>query len=395
MVDRVIQLQPLVRRFGVPALVGMILLALFLDVVLRPEPIGVDFHTYAAASLVGMQTGWAYIYDQNLVTYIQTQIPTRVWTQPFLSPPPVAWMVAPLMALPYAAAFFVWALGILAAFIAALWWSTDYRGRARVIAVGATVAVWWVFSAVHVGQVAPLIAAGLLVAWRLLREDKDFAAGIVLTVVLFKPNTALLAPIALAFAGRFKAFVAWIAGSVVLVGVSLASLGPHGIEAYIVDLIDMPAQIRHSASLQAIEGTFGLTGAGATALRVIIVVAAMATAYRFRKSPWLAMVVGAMASLMTASYLHPSDICLLVASGWILWHERSDRVWRALLVGLWFVALPFLRVVGLGVPLNRWLIIEMVFMVALILDAWMTRPAISSQPRALTPAADFSGPAPA
>src|SRR2546421_1003108 len=119
MVDRVIQLQPLVRRFGVPALVGMILLALFLDVVLRPEPIGVDFHTYAAASLVGMQTGWAYIYDQNLVTYIQTQIPTRVWTQPFLSPPPVAWMVAPLMALPYAAAFFVWALGILAAFIAA------------------------------------------------------------------------------------------------------------------------------------------------------------------------------------------------------------------------------------------------------------------------------------
>jgi len=130
-------------------------------------------------------------------------------------------------------------------------------------------------------------------------------------------------------------------------------------------------------------------------LRVIIVVAAMATAFRFRKSPWLAMVVGAMASLMTASYLHPSDICLLVASGWILWHERSDRVWRALLVGLWFVALPFLRVVGLGVPLNRWLIIEMVFMVALILDAWMTRPAISSQPRALTPAADFSGPAPA
>ena len=178
MVDRVIQLQPLVRRFGVPALVGMILLALFLDVVLRPEPIGVDFHTYAAASLVGMQTGWAYIYDQNLVTYIQTQIPTRVWTQPFLSPPPVAWMVAPLMALPYAAAFFVWALGILAAFIAALWWSTDYRGRARVIAVAATVAVWWVFSAVHVGQVAPLIAAGLLVAWRLLREDKDFAAEV-------------------------------------------------------------------------------------------------------------------------------------------------------------------------------------------------------------------------
>src|SRR5438270_11770756 len=119
-------------------------------------------------------------------------------------------MVAPMMALPYAAAFFVWALGILAAFIAALWWSTTYRGRARLLWVAAAVAVWWVFSAVHVGQVETLIAAGLLVAWRLRREDKDFAAGIVLTVVLFKRNAAPRAPICRVFAGHFKASISWI-----------------------------------------------------------------------------------------------------------------------------------------------------------------------------------------
>jgi hypothetical protein len=217
----------------------------------------------------------------------------------------------------------------------------------------------------------------------------------VLTVVLFKPNTALLAPIALAVAGRFKAFTAWLAASVALVAVSVATLGAHGVESYLNDLINMPAQIRHNASLQAIEGTFGLTGIGATALRVVIVLAALAVAYRYRKTPWLAMVAGAMGSLMTASYLHPSDICLFVAAGWIYWHERRGPAWRALLVAMWFVSLPFLRIFGAGLPLNRWLVVEMVFMLAVVVDAWVKRPEASPKPVALTATADIGRRAPA
>jgi hypothetical protein len=389
MVGRLIQAHPLYRRFGVPALVGVILVALFIDLAFRPEPIGVDFHTYVAASVVGMQHGWSFIYDQDLITQAQTQLPTRVWTQPFLSPPPVAWMVAPLTALPYAVAFFIWAALTLAAFIAAVAWSTQYRGAARIVAVGAAVAPWWVFAAVNVGQVAPLIAAGVLVAWRLLREDKDVAAGVVLTVVLLKPNTALLAPIALAFAGRFKAFGAWVAASAVLGVVSLLSLGEHGITAYLDDLMHMPRGIQHSAAVQAIEGSFGLTGAGAMVLRAIIVLAALVTAYRFRKEPWLAMVVGAMASLTTATYLHPSDICLFIASGWILWHERESRTWRTFIVALWLVALPFLRILGAGLPLNRWILLELAFLVALCADSWLRGRAMSLRPEPLTATADI------
>jgi hypothetical protein len=298
-------------------------------------------------------------------------------------------MVAPLTALPYAVAFFIWAALTLAAFIAAVAWSTQYRGAARIVAVGAAVAPWWVFAAVSVGQVAPLIAAGVLVAWRLLREDKDVAAGVVLTVVLLKPNTALLAPIALAFAGRFRAFGAWVAASAVLGVVSLLSLGEHGITAYLDDLMHMPRGIQHSAAVQAIEGSFGLTGAGAMVLRAIIVLAALVTAYRFRKEPWLAMVVGAMASLTTATYLHPSDICLFIASGWILWHERESRTWRTFIVALWLVALPFLRILGAGLPLNRWILLELAFLVALCADSWLRGRAMSLRPEPLTATADI------
>jgi Glycosyltransferase family 87 len=323
------------------------------------------------------------------VTIAQIQLPTRVWTQPFLSPPPVAWMVAPLTPLPYPVSFFIWAALTLAAFIAAVAWSTYYRGTARLVAVGAAVAPWWVFAAVNVGQVAPLIAAGVLVAWRLLREERDIWAGLVLTVVLLKPNTALLAPIALAFAGRFKAFGAWVAASAVIVLISLVSLGEHGTAAYIDDLIHMPTGILHSAAVQTIEGSFGLTGAGAVVLRLVIVVAALASAYRFRKEPWLAMVAGAMASLTVATYLHPSDICLFVASGWILWHERHSNMWRGFIAALWFVTLPFLRIVGAGLPLNRWILLELAFLAALCADSWMRGRARSVQPEPLTATADI------
>ena len=133
---------------------------------------------WRAASLVGLQTGWSYIYDQTLVTIAQVEMPTRVWSQPYLSPPPVAWMVAPLTPLPYPIAFGIWAFMILAVYVAALAWATNYRGFPRVLVVAAAVAPWYVISAVHVGQVAPLIAAGLVVAWRLLRQNRDVAAGV-------------------------------------------------------------------------------------------------------------------------------------------------------------------------------------------------------------------------
>jgi len=127
----------------------------------------------------------------------------------------------------------------------------------------------------------------------------------------------------------------------------------------------------------------------AFALFALIVLAALVTAYRFRKEPWLAMVVGAMASLTTATYLHPSDICLFVASGWILWHERESRMWRTFIVGLWIVSLPFLRILGAGLPLNRWILLELAFLVALCADSWLRGRAMSLRPEPLTATADI------
>ena len=153
---------------------AVVTVALAIDPWAKWNPVSVDFRTYLAAARVGLQNGWPLIYDQVLVAAGQSRIEVKdIWSQPFISPPTVAWLVAPLRPLPYEASFYLWAALTLAAFAGALAWSAKSRGAVRWIEVAAAVAPWWVLEAVRVGQVVPLVAAGIAVAWRLLREDRN------------------------------------------------------------------------------------------------------------------------------------------------------------------------------------------------------------------------------
>lgn len=70
------------RRFGPPVALAILLIALAIDFWRRPEPIGIDFHTYEAAARVGLQQGWSHIYDQALVAVEQKRLVFEQATQP-------------------------------------------------------------------------------------------------------------------------------------------------------------------------------------------------------------------------------------------------------------------------------------------------------------------------
>ena len=355
------------RRFVVPLFAAILLIAIVLDIQNRPPETGIDFHTYEAAGVVGIQQGWTHLYDQGLVKLAQLQLVPTQRTQPFLSPPPVAWIAAPFAALPYSAAFVTWLLIALGAFALALTYSTTYRGWARVVAVGAALVPWWVLHAVGVGQVVPLVAAGILIAWRLLREKRDILAGVALGLLLLKPNTAMFVPFALLATGRVRTFVAWLVVAVTVVAISAATLGPAGVSAYFGDLHHLPG----GANALTLSGTFGLTGGVATAVRVIVVAAALITAFRLRgAAPGTAVVLGALASLITAPYLHGSDLCVFVAAAWIVWHEHPAPAWRGMLAAAWIMATPFVFDTAVGPLLNRWALAEIAIFVAIVVWAW-------------------------
>src|SRR6185437_12254126 len=113
----------------------------------------------------------------------------------------------------------------------------------------------------------PLVATGAVIATRLARERRDVAAGLALSLLYLKPNTAFLVPVALLVAGRFRLFATWAAVGVVIGLVALVSMGTGGIGDYIAQL---RGELPVGASNLTVEGAFGVTGTAATALRILI-----------------------------------------------------------------------------------------------------------------------------
>ncbi len=376
-----------VRSLWLVLVPGVVVLLLALELSYfwqRPEYVGLDFHAYEAAARVGKQWGWAQIYDQGQVRAAERQLVPQQSTLRFISPPPVAWLAAGLTPIPYWAAYGVWAALMLGALAFALAWSTSYRGPTRLVAVGVAIVPWWVLHALYVGQVVPLVAASVLIAWRLVREERDVAAGIVLSLVVLKPQTAAVVPVALLAIGRYRAFAAWVVGAATVAGASLLTLGPNGLAEYLTSLNGLPT----SSSEVTLGGALGLTGAAVALCGALIVSAALVTAHRVRSAPGVAIAAALLASLLASPYLYENDLCLLGAAGWILWEERPTPFWRASLITIWILAATHLILTGVGAQtLKQWPLIELTLFLALVTMAWL-----GPRDRApATPATSFKG----
>ena len=346
---------------------ALIVLALAIDVLTSSVPTGVDFHTYEAAAKVGLEQGWARIYDQALVADQQRRLVPDQLTQAFISPPTVAWAAAVLTPLPYWWSYYLWAAICLAAYAGSLAWSATSRGFARWIGVAAAVAPIWILYAVHLGQVVPLVAAAVVVAWRLVRDEREVVAGLVLALILLKPNSAFMVPFALLAAGRYRTFTAWIAAAAGLTGVAVVTLGPDGTAAYVSQLT---GQLPSGAAWLTLEGALGVSGAIALGLRVLITANVLATAIWWRDSPGLVIAAGVIGSLLVTPYLHAADLCLLVAAAWIIWEEQPKPAWRISLGVAWVAASPITALTGLALTLSRWTLVELGILAALLVNGW-------------------------
>lgn len=355
------------RRAWLGLALAIVSVALLLDVLIRHDPIGVDFHTYVAASETVVERGWSHVYNTGIVGIEQKELAPNQVAQPFLSPPTVALVVIPMTFLPYDVAYVIWALFLFACLAAALVWASVSRGLSRWIVVVGALAPWWVMHSINVGQVVPLAAAGTVVAWRLLRDRRDVLAGVALAAILLKPNTAILVPIALLFATRFRAFATWAAVVALVVVLSAVMIGPQGISEYVTQLRGpLPA----GSDDLTLHGALSVTGAFAAVLRIVIVAGVMAAAFKLRESPGLVIPIAIVGSLVVSPYLHASDLCMLAAAGWMVWEERPALALRIPLVMAWILASPFLFQPGLSLHLRQWPWVELALLTVLLVSAW-------------------------
>jgi hypothetical protein len=258
---------------------------------------------------------------------------------PYLYPPVFLLLSLPLGALPYLPAMAGFALAGWAGFVACL--------RRLLPAPWPILPVALFPSALinlAIGQNG-LVSATCFAAAALLLERAPALAGGVLGLLAFKPHLALCVPVALAAAGRWRAFAACAIAVAALVLLSWAVLGSAAWAAFLAaapmlrQVLQDPNVWHTGASLYAavrvLHGSADLAWAAQTAaaLAAIACVARVA-ARRPGAGPEIATL--ACAALLATPYVMDYDlVCLAVPMAWLARSATRDgwRDWEKLLLG--------------------------------------------------------------
>ncbi len=332
-----------------------------------------DFANYYVYARVGLHAGWDKLYD--LASYRQEWLalggaPVIPWF-PIIYPPPLAWVVIPFTFLPLSIAFAVWT-ALLIALVLFSWrllapWESPL---ARWTALAATVALFPILFALLLGQILIVELAAVALAWRLLQKGKDVLAGILLVILVFKPQVAFLVPFALLVIGRRKTFWVWAGGTAVIAAIAVLSTGIDGIGMYAGRLARaavvspefvVPGQITLDGLL-----AHGIVAHVAEALVALLT---LVVAYRHRHTgPSMPMAAALVGSILATPYLHVQDLAtLLVAGAFALQTQPGPWLRRVLMAGyLLLLGLSYWEFEPLGSVLGPLLIVaEAAFLVAL------------------------------
>ncbi|MDP9320136.1 MAG: glycosyltransferase 87 family protein [Chloroflexota bacterium] len=201
---------------------------------------------YAAARLVAQGQGASIVDPAAILATEQAAEPRVVTVLPWVHPPAVALLLAPLGALPFAFA----GMAMVALDVACLVWAI-YRMRTlaapaqRVSLFAIALTAPPAISSLQQGQTTPIVLALIAAA---IATPSQFRGGLALGLTVIRPQTALLFALAGLTSRRTAVGVA-VGWAVVLAG-SAAVVGPAGLLTYLNQLV--------AASGWSISGEFGM-----------------------------------------------------------------------------------------------------------------------------------------
>lgn len=339
-----------------------------------------DFRLNYVAAEIGLTRGWSHIYDLDLQRQLSAgfgPVGSVVNThENFVTPPPLAWLVAPFTLFSLPAGYLVWTLVSLAALIFAWWLVCPGKGLARITLLLVAIAIWPTHYSFWQGQTGGVSIACLAATWWLLVRERWALAGAVLALALFiKPQVVILVPVALFVSGRWRPALYCALASGILGLISIASLGSDGIAAY-MNSINFTS--RDPTVIPVTYGYIFGRGPIATGVEVAAGLVALGLAWYRRDRMDLVFALGVVGSLASAFYLHEEDPAVLVVPAWIVLGAGASVPQRAwLLAGI--AAAQFLAI-GQPVPMLLW---EAGWIGMLGIEPWLARrvPALSTAVR--------------
>lgn len=155
---------------------------------LAGQAVGTDFLQFYAAGRTVLMGESARLYDFVFQAELERALigPGLTSYHAFITPPFLAWVFVPFAALPYAPSFALWSLLNLAGLALSLRWLSPTRWTWRRYAWALT--FFPVFAAISFGQNSLLSLWLLSAAYFLWLREKNFTAGLILSLLLYKPQ---------------------------------------------------------------------------------------------------------------------------------------------------------------------------------------------------------------
>ena len=330
-----------------------------------------DFRLAYGAATLGIRQGYNHLYDLAAQKATIESLGPGFNPQPFISPPPLAWLVTPLVVLPFQVALVIWTALLLAALVWT-WYLLAPPGRlARAAHLAMLLGVFPVAFGVMVGQPGAWVAAAVATAWWLLRHERAVLAGLALSLIVIKPQLALLVPACLLVSGHAKTFGAWLAVMVMVGLLSLALLGPDGLTRYRDVLAETQTPAWDITRRYSISGPLGL-GPLLNAAQLIVLASTLLVAWRHRhRGPDIPIAAGIVGSLLFTPYLGFQDFLMLVVAGWLVLRAGATT-WQVALLVVGYALLE-LALLVLAVPI---LLAE-----ALLLLSFLPMPSLAQRAR--------------
>ncbi len=320
---------------------------------LAGQVVGTDYVQFYAAGLTLSQGQNDRLFDLQYQNQVEQSIGGGALSghHAFITPPFLAWLFVPFAQLPYGWSFAAWSiLGLLGLWFSIRWLSRPHPKNAFLWSLS-----WFpVFAAISFGQNSLLSLVVFSLSYYLWRRDRKLAAGLVFSLVLYKPQLALGLGLLWLLQWRqdWKALLGLALGGSALAGLSFWAT-PDASLAYIefarkvlpvmITLDGFPLWHAH-----ALRTFFYLLLPGQITLSEIMALIFTAAGILFfirtwrnlRQEPAIVFAAAICLTVLITPHIMIYDWVLLLAPAVLLWQERPNlrRLWTGIFAVLWIAA---------------------------------------------------------
>jgi alpha-1,2-mannosyltransferase len=349
------------------------------------KPLGTDFVSFWTASKIALGGRPADVYDIAVHQAEQTALFSRdIGYSAFFYPPPFLLICLPLATLPYLWSLAAWlgATGFAYWRVARAWLGERF-GALAILAFPA------VLSNLGHGQNA-FLSTALLGGGALMLKARPILAGVCLGVLVYKPHLAIVVPVALIAARRWRTLLAAAATAAGLCAASLAVFGMQTWQAFLAASpkarIALEQNMVGNEKMQSVFAAVRLLHGGLTLAYCAQIVAALAVCaalVRLQRRSFRSDAEGpamVAAALLASPFLLDYDLVLLaVPLAWIARQSLVDGFlpWEKTVLAAAFVLPALSRSIAAhaGIPLGPLTVCAVLLLVLRRADAPALRPA--------------------